>query len=298
MLTSAARRIMKARALRKRPGRKPKLASALPRRPRCRDCRFRAPTGACLDPVLTSGRCGDYVRYVLGNKQLRRLYVKPSNPRTSRQQRWRARFGAASSKYSHSLTDERRDARIAAGAKLRSQPRLGQSGPLTGQQYSIRSEFGANPNSRLQQPEGTAKVPQLQRVTRKYKSQVPQPQRFMRPTPDPRRGMSGTLPGHSRRSTGRGSRDIGSRKNSELRRRNVQPRAAVRQPQRVARFTQQHYRGGRWAKPRQVGFNSGTFAVSKRARVLTRPNIPQPPGSVRPRRRSPSSRLTIRGHRH
>ena len=58
---------MKARLRKKRPGRKPKKTSALPRRPRCRDCRFRAPSGACLDPVLTSGRCGDYVRYVRGN---------------------------------------------------------------------------------------------------------------------------------------------------------------------------------------------------------------------------------------
>jgi len=132
---------MKARALRKRPGRKRKQTSGLPRRSSCRDCRFRAPSGGCLDPVLTSGRCGDYVRYVRGNKQRRRLYVKPTNPRTSRQQRWRDRFGAASSKYSHSLTDDQHDACIAAGAKLRSRPRLGQSGPLTGQQYSIRREY-------------------------------------------------------------------------------------------------------------------------------------------------------------
>ena len=164
---------MKACALRKRPGRKPAYASALPRRPSCRDCRFRAPSGACLDPVLASGRCGDYVRYVRGNKQHRHLYVEPANPRTFKQKRCRAGFGDTSSNYSHSLTEEQRQACIAAGAKLRSRPRLGQSGPLTGQHYSIRQEIGANANLRLKQAGETTKVPQLQRVARKYKSQVP-----------------------------------------------------------------------------------------------------------------------------
>ena len=275
---------MKARALRKRPGRKPKTLSALPRRPSCRDCRFRSPSGACLDPVLTSGRCGDYVRYVRGNKRYRRLYVKPSNPRTSRQQRWRDRFGAASSKYSHSLTEEQRVACIAAGAKLRSQPRLGQSGPLTGQQYSIRREFGANANSRLKQPGETTKVPQLQRVTRKYKSQVLQPQRLMRSTPDHRRGMSVTLPLPYRRNIGRGSRSEGRRKKQEYGQRNQQPGAAVRQSQRVTRILLKHYRGGRWAKPRQVRLTKGRFPLSGRASVLASPNLSRPPA-----RRCPGS---------
>jgi hypothetical protein len=38
------------------------------------------------------------------------------------------------------LTDEQQDACIAAGAKVRSRPRLGQSGPLTGQQYWMRKD--------------------------------------------------------------------------------------------------------------------------------------------------------------
>jgi hypothetical protein len=185
---------MKPRALRKRPGRKPKPSSALPRRPRCFDCRFRALTGECLDPVLASRRCGDYVRYVRSNKQRRRLYVKPINPRTSKQQRWRARFGDASRKYSHSLTDEQQDACIAAVAKLRSRPRLGQSGPLTGQQFSIRKEYATNADARIQQPGATAKVPKLQRLTKQYKSQALQPQRLSRSTPGTRRSMSGAPP--------------------------------------------------------------------------------------------------------
>jgi hypothetical protein len=185
---------MKARPHTKRRGRKPKPTSALPRRPRCRDCRFRAPSGACLDPVLASGRCGDCVRCVRDHKQRRRLYVKPTNPRSSRQQRWRARFGAASKKFSHSLTCEQQDACIAEGAKLRSRPRLGQSGTLTGQQFSIRKEYATNADARIQQLGATAEVPKLQRLTEKHKSQVLQPQKLTRSTPGTRRSMSGAPP--------------------------------------------------------------------------------------------------------
>jgi hypothetical protein len=78
-----------------------------------------------------------------GRKQYRHLYVKPKDPRTPRQLHWRARFGAASKTYSESMTEEQRAACIAAGAKLHSLPRLAQSGPLTGQQYSIRREYAA-----------------------------------------------------------------------------------------------------------------------------------------------------------
>ena len=75
-----------------------------------------------------------------GNKQFRRRWVMPNDPRSLRQRRWRARLGAASGRYSRSLTEEQRDACIAVGAKRRSRPRLGQSGALTGQQYSVGKE--------------------------------------------------------------------------------------------------------------------------------------------------------------
>ena len=267
---------MKARALRKRPGRKPKKASAPPRRPHCRDCRFRAPSGACLDPVLTSGRCGDYIRYVRGNKQYRRLYARPTDPRTLKQKRWRARFGDASSKYSQSLTDAQQDARIAEGANLRSRPRLGQSGPLTGQQYSIRREYAAHAEPRKQKTAQTAKVPQLQRFTRKYTSQVPQPQMVTRSTSGTHRGVSRMPPGHGRQDTGRGSTGGGRGKSQERRRRNEQPGAAVKQSQRVTRFTREHYQGGRRATRQQVGFISGTFPISRRASVIAKANISRP----------------------
>lgn len=65
----------------------------------------------------------------------------------------RSAVGAASKEYSYALAEEERDARIAAGAKLRSRPRLGQSGPLTGAQYSIRKEYAANAEGKARSAE-------------------------------------------------------------------------------------------------------------------------------------------------
>lgn len=81
-----------------------------------------------LEKGRKSGRCGDWTWYVLGGKQHRRVYVKLEDPQTQKQRRWRARFSAASRKYSQSLTDEQHDACIAAGAKLPCRRRLGFSG--------------------------------------------------------------------------------------------------------------------------------------------------------------------------
>ena len=89
------------------------------------------------DGILKSGRCGKWVYYVRNGKQCRRRYTKPRDPRTPEQLRLRAAFGAASKAYSQVLTEEQRQECRAAGAKVRSRPRLGQSGPLTGQQYLI-----------------------------------------------------------------------------------------------------------------------------------------------------------------
>jgi hypothetical protein len=76
----------------------------------CRRCPFRAPSRRCLDPAIKSGRCDDWVWYLWRNQQRRHVYFKPADPRTSKQRRWRARFGAVSRKYSKSLTDEQQDA--------------------------------------------------------------------------------------------------------------------------------------------------------------------------------------------
>lgn len=284
---------MKARPHRKRPGRKPKSALAPSRRLRCRDCRFRAPSGACLDPVLTSGRCGDYVRYVFDNKQHRRLYVEPANPRTLRQQRWRDRFRAASKNYSESLTDEQRDACIVAGAKLRSRPRLGQSGPLTGQQNSIRMEYAANAKSRKRKTAHTKEVPQLQKVTKKYLLQVLQPQRLARPTPGTRRGVSGILPDRHHRHTGRGSRNERTPRKQERRRHSEQPRVEVIHSRRVTRLVREHYQPGRRAGRRQIGLTPRAFPLSGRASVSAGRHISRPPTKRYSRRRSPALRGSL-----
>jgi hypothetical protein len=113
---------------------------SVPRGRRCLRCPFCAPSGACLDTTIKSGRCGDWVFYLLHGKQFRHLWVKPRDPRTPSQRHWRARLSAASREYSQALTDEQQDACIAAGARRRSRRRLAQSGPLTGQQWWVRSQ--------------------------------------------------------------------------------------------------------------------------------------------------------------
>jgi hypothetical protein len=181
--------------------------SDAPPRLGCRDCPFHASSGACLDRTLKSGRCGDWVWFVLrGNKQFRRRWVKPNDPRSLRQRRWRARLSAASRRYSHSLTEKERNACIADGSKRRSRPRLGQSGALTGQQYSVGKECAAYAR------EEVCKVT----TTR---AKVPQHQRVVRGTWEPRRGIAGVSPGRHHRNKGRGRQDEGRRTKIACRRR-------------------------------------------------------------------------------
>jgi hypothetical protein len=138
-----------------------------------------------MDGKPKSGRCGEYVYYLRKGRQCWRRYVVPKDPRTPPQQRSRAAFGAASKTWSQSkrLTEKQRDAWYADGAKKQSRPRLGQSGPLTGQQNYIGRnctrkqrdyEMLSHPPQREQEkakkkglrPELTAQVSQLQPVTR------------------------------------------------------------------------------------------------------------------------------------
>ena len=159
------------------------------RRNWCRRCRFRAPSGQCLDTTLRSGRCGDWVYYLLrGNKQFRRRWVRPKDPRTPAQLQSRARLRIASRHYSSRLTNEERDACIAAGAKRQSRPRLGQSGALTGQQYSVRKAYAKNAAVKVK----STRIP----------AQVPRPQKVTRPTWETRRGVTVVAPGQRARRTG------------------------------------------------------------------------------------------------
>ena len=74
-----------------------------------------------------------------GNKQCRRRWVKPRDPRTPTQLRYRAALVAAAKAWSDGqfMTEEDRLAWCAAAKKVRSRPRLTQSGPLTGQLYFV-----------------------------------------------------------------------------------------------------------------------------------------------------------------
>jgi hypothetical protein len=154
---------------------------------RCRDCPFWAPPARCLDPAIKSGRCGDWIWYVRNGKHCRRRYARPEDPETLAQMRARGRFGAASKSYSERLTDEQQHACIAAGAKVRSRLRLGQSGPLTGQQYWVRKDYARQKSQ--------SKATKL-----KFAPQAPQPQRLVRSTSGPHRDISRVSPDQRRRA--------------------------------------------------------------------------------------------------
>jgi len=89
--------------------------------------------------VPKSGRLGPWIYYMRGNKQVRRPWVRPRDPRTPAQLRCRAAFGTAVKAWSEcqGMTQEDQRAWIAVAEKIRSRPRLAQSGPLTGQQYFV-----------------------------------------------------------------------------------------------------------------------------------------------------------------
>jgi hypothetical protein len=134
---------------------------------------------------LMSGKCGGYDYYVVNGKQRWRRHAVPKDPRTPAQRRSRARFAAASKRWSQEgpLTEAHRYKWCADGAKRQSRPRLGSSGPLTGQQNYIGRtcarkqrdhEMLLHPQQRAQdkaknrglRPELIAQVLQSQPITR------------------------------------------------------------------------------------------------------------------------------------
>ncbi len=218
------------------------------RRNWCRRCPFCAPSGRCLDTRIRSGRCGDWVYYLLpGNNQCRRRWVRPKDPRTPAQRQSRARLSAASRKYSAGLTDQERVACIAAAAKQQSRPRLGQSGPLTGQQHSVRREYAANAGGKVQNTGISAKVARPERVTR--------------PTWGTHRGITGMPPGQQ----GRGWRVTGGGRKAVV-------GSEPLQRQKVTRFTWQRYRSGPVLVP--VPRRRGTASARPlRARLMQRMGV-------------------------
>jgi hypothetical protein len=168
------------------------------------------------------------------------------------------------------------------------QCRMTNDGNVTGQQYSIRTEYAASAAASMKKTPPTAKVPQLQRVTRKYKSQVPQPQRFTRSTLGLHWGISTVPPGYVHRGTGRGRKSEGSRKTEAGRRPGKRTTLAVRQHQTTTRSTGERHRSTTWVGRRQSATNSGTFPVNGRASVRASPNISRRLASQGSRGRSPS----------
>jgi hypothetical protein len=243
-LTSVAWSLMKANLPVAPAG--PKTARLHKQRPRhrCRRCPYYGPWGQCFDLRRKSGRCGDWVWYMRGAKQWRHLYVQPRDPRIPAQRYWRARFGAASRKYSHSLTQEERRACIAAGSRLRSRPRLGQSGPLNGQHYSIRRDYS---------------TPAAQRPPDAKSSRNPlQTKGISRSTSDPCRTTAGPLPKQHARHT----RRAGNHKPARAPRTPAKQKAwALSRLHRRPRLTQSTRQRGRrvcWPARRRVGSSRGT----------------------------------------
>jgi len=124
------------------------------------------------DGRLKSGRCGGYVYYVVKGKQRWRRHAFPKDPRTLAQQRSRLRFAAASKAWSENapLTEAQRVAWCADGAKRQSHPRLGQSGPLTGQQNFIRR------NCAMKQHDSEMLMHPREREQQKVKNKAPRPE--------------------------------------------------------------------------------------------------------------------------
>jgi hypothetical protein len=198
----------------------------------CLRCPFRGPSGECLDHRIKSGRCGDWVFYMRDGKQQRHLYVKPKDPRTLRQRLCRARFGAASKHYSHAMANDQRHACIAAGAKLHSRPRLGQSGPLTGQQYSIRRQYAAKAweGERPREPKLKAIIRTAQKAIKGLQTKG-----VSLSTSDPRRGMSMVPPGQRHGDTRRPTKREGARRSKAGKIWKAMSAPELRQPYRLTR---------------------------------------------------------------
>ncbi len=94
--------------------------------------------------IPKSGKCGQVVAFQSRFGLCLRDLVIPRNTITPARQFMRGAFGHHSQAYSRKLSDEQRDRWIFAAAQVMSDPRLGQNGPLTGQQFhtsinSVRS---------------------------------------------------------------------------------------------------------------------------------------------------------------
>jgi hypothetical protein len=213
----------------------------------CRRCPFCGPGGQCLDRRLKSGRCGDWVWYLRDGRQLRRLYVKPQDPLSPAQRDCRAQFGAASARYSHSLTEKQRAACIAAGVKVQSRPRLGQSGPLTGQQYSIRRDYAAKAVQTVLESKSMSGALQTKGISLSSSGT--------------HRSITVQPPEHYRLTSRRAGKPRGSRTSGKSSRQQTIKVPRLRQGRRITPAT-----------PRHAAFNRGVSRISGRASAPASPH--------------------------
>jgi len=101
-----------------------------------------------------SGKCGQTVAFQSRFGLCLRQHVPQKAALTPARQHVCAVFGNNSRKWSAKLNDEQHDRWIMAGAQVMSHPRLGQKGPLTGQQFwqaisTVRAIVGEASANRL-----------------------------------------------------------------------------------------------------------------------------------------------------
>ena len=85
--------------------------------------------------IPQNGKCGVFVSYKSPFGQVRRQLVVPKNTPSQARERARRDFGRWAHAWAAMLTEEQRAAWNLAGPKVQSATRLGQSGPLSGQQH-------------------------------------------------------------------------------------------------------------------------------------------------------------------
>ncbi len=222
----------------------------------CRRCPFRAPSGQCLDRTPRSGRCGDWVYYPIGSKQHHRRYIKPKDPRTPSQLRWRKRLGDASRAYSAGLTDGQQDACIAAGSKVKTRPRFGQWGWLTGQQYYVARECK---KAKRAEKNAVGRGQNTQIVL-----QVAQRQKVTRATWEPHRSNTVVAPVQHRSGIAGARKAEGTKQNGECRRRKEKPASQVPQFERVTPSTWERHQASTPVPRRECRQGTGCSVGSAR----------------------------------
>jgi hypothetical protein len=100
--------------------------------------------------IPSSGKRGNIVAYPSRYGQCQRQLVIPKNRQTPAREEMRGAFGQFARAWGGRLTEAQRQAWCQAGPKVQSTKRLGQAGPLTGQQHfqginSARARIGREP---------------------------------------------------------------------------------------------------------------------------------------------------------